>query len=55
MNIESNLKPRNYNEREVCRIVNPLQAKMYIKNRVYPIDLYTSYDKNGSDIIVYIF
>ena len=55
MNIESNLKPRSYNEHEVCRIVNPLQAKMYIKNHVYPIDLYTSFDKNGTDIIVYIF
>lgn len=55
MNIESNLKPRNYTEREICRIVNQLQAKMYIKNRVFPIDLYTSCDKNGNDIIVYIF
>lgn len=55
MNIETNLKPRNYTEREICRIVNQLQAKMYIKNKVYPIDLYTSCDKNGNDIIVYIF
>lgn len=55
MNIESNLSPRNYTEREICRIVNQLQAKMYIKNHVYPIDLYTSCDKNGNDIIVYIF
>ena len=28
---------------------------MYIKNRVYPIDIYTSFDMNGNDIIVYIF
>lgn len=55
MNIESNLKPRNYKDNEVYRIVNQLQAKMYIKNGVYPIDLYTSIDKNGNDIIVYIF
>lgn len=55
MNVETNLNPRNYSEHEVCRIVNQLQAKMYIKNGVYPIDLYTSIDKNGTDIIVYIF
>lgn len=55
MNIETNLNPRNYTEREVCRIVNPKQAKMYIKNRVFPIDLYTSCDGNGDDILVYIF
>jgi len=53
--IKSNLSPRDYTEKEVCRIINPLQAKMYIKNRVYPIDIYTSFDMNGNDIIVYIF
>lgn len=55
MEIKSNLSPRDYTEKEVCRIINPLQAKMYIKNRVYPIDIYTSFDINGNDIIVYIF
>lgn len=55
MEIKSNLSPRDYTEKEVCRIINPLQAKMYIKNRVYPIDIYTSFDMNGNDIIVYIF
>lgn len=55
MNVETNLKPRNYNHNEVYRIVNPLQAKMYVKNGIYPIDLYTSVDKNGNDIMVYIF
>ena len=55
MLIETNLNPRNYKDKEVFRIINQLQAKMYIKNGVYPIDLYTSIDKNGNDIIVYIF
>ena len=55
MKIKSNLSPIDYTEKEVCRIINPLQAKMYIKNRVYPIDIYTSFDMNGNDIIVYIF
>ena len=31
MKIEPNLKPRTYNEREVCRIVNDLQFKKYVK------------------------
>jgi hypothetical protein len=55
MEIKTNLSPRNYTEKEVCRIINPLQAKMYIKNRVFPIDVYTSFDSKGNDIIVYIF
>lgn len=41
---ELNLKPRLYNTHEVVRIVNPKQRDLYIKHRVYPID-----------IIVYIF
>ena len=55
MNIESNLNPRNYNEHEVCRIVNPKQNILYIKNRVYPIDMYPSIDKAGNDVIVFIY
>ena len=41
---ELNLKPRLYNTHEVVRIVNQKQRDLYIKHRVYPID-----------IIVYIF
>ena len=55
MQIESNLKPRTYSEKEVCRIVNEVQYKRYIKHRVFPIDMYPSIDENGRDIIVYIF
>lgn len=55
MNIESNLKPRTYKENEVCRIVNPKQNLLYIKNRIYPIDMYPSIDKFGNDVIVYIY
>ena len=55
MRVKSNLSSLYYTEKEVCRIVNPLQAKLYIKNRVYPIDMYTSFDTKGNDIIVYIF
>ena len=56
MKIASHLHPRDYSVGEVCRILNPKQQKLYIKNHVYPIDIYTSIDpKNGEDIIVMIF
>ncbi len=55
MEVKTNLSPVNYHIQNVCRIVNPKQAKLYIKNKVYPIDLYTSLDNQGNDIIVYIF
>ncbi len=55
MVIESNLKPRKYSETEVCRIINPKQVRLYIKNRAFPIDIYPSIDEKGNDIIVYIF
>lgn len=53
--IETHLHPRDYNEHEVCRIVNWKQAKMYIKHNVYPIDMYTSVGKNDEDVLVFIF
>ena len=53
--IETNLKPRSYDPGEVCRIVNPRQQTLYIKNGVFPIDLYTSLDKHGKNIVVMIF
>lgn len=42
--IKTNLKPRDYSIYEVVRIVNPKQYLLYIKNGVYPIDMYTSID-----------
>lgn len=53
--IETHLHPRDYYREEVCRIVNPKQVKLYIKNKTYPIDMYPSLDDYGNDIIVYIF
>lgn len=55
MNIESNLKPRNYTEKEVVRIVNMKQLSLYMKHRCYPIDMYTSVGENGEELIVAIF
>lgn len=53
--IETNLYSRDYTEKEVYRIINHKQAKLYIKNRVFPIDMYASIDKNNNDVIVYVF
>lgn len=44
MIIRTNLKPRDYTQKEVVRIVNPKQCLLYIKNGIYPIDIYTSID-----------
>lgn len=55
MVIQTNLHPRNYSEKEVCRIVNQKQMKLYTKSRVFPIDMYPSIDKDGNDIVVYIY
>lgn len=52
----TNLKARDYIPSEVCRILNPKQQLLYIKNGLYPIDMYTSIDgKTGNDVIVMIF
>lgn len=56
MTIESNLKPRRYNEKEIIRIYNRDQQTFYIDSGIYPIDLYPSYSpKNDRKIIVMIF
>jgi hypothetical protein len=53
--IITNLRPQNYSPKDVCRIVNQKQMKLYVKNKVYPIDMYSSLDNDGNDIVVYIF
>ena len=55
MKIQSNLHPRPYTEKEVCRIINPKQRDLYIKHRVFPVDIYPSVTDDGKDINVYIF
>lgn len=50
--IKTNLKPRDYSIYEVVRIVNPKQYLLYIKNSVYPIDMYTSIDADTNNIIL---
>lgn len=55
--IETHLKSRNYTQNEVCRIVNPKQQLLYLKNQIYPIDIYTSIDIKdiNKSVIVMIF
>jgi hypothetical protein len=54
--IKTNIKSRDYETNEVCRIINPKQQLLYVKNGVYPLDIYTSIDaKTGKDILVMIF
>lgn len=49
-------KVRDYLPHEVVRIVNPKQYLLYIKNDVYPIDIYTSIDdKTNNAIIAMVF
>lgn len=56
MKNESHLKPRDYFHNEVVRIVNPKQCMLYIKNKVFPIDIYASIDdKTGNDILAMVF
>lgn len=55
MGVKTNLQPRDYKISEVYRIVNPEQAKRFIKHRCFPIDLYPSVNRNNEDIIVYVF
>lgn len=55
--VETNLKnARDYLPHEVVRIVNMKQALLYIKNQVYPIDIYTSIDdKTNNAILAMVF
>lgn len=56
MKIKSNLKPRTYTQNEVVRIVNQKQYLTYIRNGVYPIDMYASLDeKTNNTILAMIF
>ena len=45
-------KVRDYLPHEVVRIVNPKQYLLYIKNQVYPIDIYTSLDEKTNNTIL---
>ena len=50
--IKTNLKTRDYFPHEAVRIVNPKQYLLYIKNNVYPVDMYTSIDDKTNNVIL---
>ena len=53
--IQSNLNPRPYVFNEVVRIINMKQAKLYISNKIYPIDIYKKKKKKGESVLVMVF
>ena len=53
--LQSHLNPRPYKPNEIVRIINMKQAKLYICNNVYPIDIYSGLDKKGNTILVMVF
>ena len=54
--VKTNLKPRDYLPHEAVRIVNPKQSLLYIKNGVFPIDMYASIDeKTNNSILAMVF
>lgn len=55
MIIRTNLKPRDYTQKEVVRIVNPKQCLLYVKNGIYPIDIYTSIDETDNATLAMVF
>jgi hypothetical protein len=50
--IKTRLKPTDYFYNEVVSIKNPKQYLLYIKNGVYPIDIYTSIDNKTNNTII---
>lgn len=56
MIVKTHLYSRDYNIREVVRIVNPKQQDLYMLYEIYPIDIYMSYDdKSDKPIRVMVF
>lgn len=50
--IKTNIKAKDYCLQEVVRIVNPKQYLLYIKNGIYPIDMYATVDDKTNNIIL---
>ena len=40
----SNISGKQYLLKDVVRVVDPKQMRLYVKNEVYPIDMYTTTD-----------
>lgn len=52
----SKLNSDKYSLNDVVRITDPLQCKKYIKNNVYPVDMYVTKDLySDNEILVMLF
>lgn len=51
----STLNGRSYRVRDAARVPDRRLQTLYIKHGLRPIDLYTSIDNDGRDIIVMLF
>lgn len=52
----SKISGKKYYLKDVARIIDPKQCKLYIKHSVYPIDMYTTSDvRTGEDLLVMLF
>lgn len=53
---KSKISGKQYLLKDVARIVDPKQQKLYIKHELYPIDMYTTTDEiTGEDKLVMLF
>lgn len=53
---KSKISGKEYLLKDVARIVDPKQQKLYIKHELYPIDMYTTTDEiTGEDKLVMLF
>ena len=52
----SNISGKQYLLKDVVRVIDPKQMKLYVKNEVYPVDMYTTTDiETGEDKLVMLF
>ena len=52
----SNISGKQYQVKDVIRVIDPKQMRLYVKNEVYPIDMYTTTDmETGEDKLVMLF
>lgn len=52
----SKISGKRYQLKDVIRVIDPKQMKLYVKNEVYPVDMYTTTDiETGEDKLVMLF
>lgn len=52
----SKISGRKYLLKDIVRVIDPKQMRLYIKNEVYPIDMYTTTDiETGEDKLIMLF